>query len=97
MTVQVIMEVALKDGGEQEFRDFMREIIADTRAYQGCVSIEFTRNQDSPNELLVMEKWDSRADYEKYLQWRMETGALTRMADAFDGQPKLRFFDPLGL
>ncbi|MEZ0364823.1 putative quinol monooxygenase [Mycobacterium sp. pUA109] len=97
MTVQVIMEVTLKEGHVDDFRDFMIKILPDSRAYEGSVSIDFVRNQDSPNQVLVMEKWNSRRDYEHYLKWRAESGTLNEIAGIFEGEPKLRFFDPMGL
>jgi quinol monooxygenase YgiN len=97
MTVQVIMELAIKEGRYDDFRDFMVKILPDTRPYPGCVSIEFVKSQDNPHHVLVMEKWNSREDYESYYKWRIETGILNQMVDAIDGEPKMRFFDPMGL
>ncbi|MCV7191278.1 putative quinol monooxygenase [Mycolicibacterium brumae] len=99
MTIHVIMEVTLKDGAEQDFRDFMLEIMPDTRAYPGAVNVEFTRNADNPNELMMVEKWDSREAYEKYLAWRMEGGVMARMADTFAsfGLSMVRFFEFMGI
>lgn len=97
MTVQAIMELTIKEGRFDDFRDFMVKVLPDTRPYKGCVSIEFVRSQDNPNHVLVMEKWDSRKDYESYINWRMETGIMNQMGDMIDGEPNLRFFDPLGL
>lgn len=97
MTVQVIMEVTIKEGAYDGFRRFMAGILPDTRAYEGCVSIDFVRNQDSPAGVVVMEKWNSRQDYESYVKWRMATGILQETASMFDGEPRQRFLDPMGL
>lgn len=97
MTVQVTMELTLKEGRYNDFRDFMVRILPDTRPYQGCVSIEFVRDQDNPAHLLVMEKWNSRTDYERYLKWRMDSGIMGEIVGMIEGEPKLQFFDPIGL
>lgn len=97
MTIQVIMELTVKEDRYDDFRDFMVKILPNTRPYEGCVSIEFVRNQDDPAHLLVMEKWNSRQDYENYLAWRMESGIMNEIVDMIVGEPKLRFFDPMGL
>ena len=97
MTVQAIMELTIKEGRYDDFRDFMVKILPDTRPYKGCVCIEFVRNQDNPAHLLVMEKWNSRDDYENYFKWRIESGVMDQIADMIEGEPKLQFFDPAGL
>jgi quinol monooxygenase YgiN len=97
MTVQAIMELTIKEGRYDDFRDFMVKILPDTRPYKGCVCIEFVRNQDNPAHLLVMEKWNSREDYENYFKWRMASGIMQQIADMIEGEPKLQFFDPVGL
>ena len=97
MTVQAIMELTITEGRFDEFRDFMLKILPETRPYEGCVSIEFVRNQDNPAHVLVMEKWNSRKDYENYFNWRMESGVMKELVGMIEGEPKLRFFDPMGL
>ncbi|MGU3498752.1 putative quinol monooxygenase [Mycobacterium sp. C31M] len=97
MTIQATMELIIKEGRYQDFRDFMVKILPDTRPYKGCVCIEFVRNQDNPAHILVLEKWNSREDYERYVAWRMETGIMNQIIDMIDGEPKLQFFDPIGL
>ena len=97
MTVQAIMELTIKEGRYDDFRDFMVNILQGTRPYKGCVCIEFVRNQDNPAHLLVMEKWNSREDYQNYFEWRMESGVMAQIVDMIEGEPKLQFFDPAGL
>jgi quinol monooxygenase YgiN len=97
MTVQAIMELNIKEGRYDDFLDFMTKILPGTRAYKGCVSIEFVRNQDNASHILVLEKWNSREDYEKYLTWRMKSGTASQIGKMIAGEPKLQFFDQAGL
>lgn len=97
MTVQVIMEVSIKEGRYDDFCRFMTEILPGSRSHKGCVSIDFVRNQDDPADVVVMEKWDSRQEYEAYVAWRTESGVLNQGAEMFATQPKIRFLDPMGL
>lgn len=97
MTCQVILEITAKDGTYDDMRKFFIEILPDTRAFEGCVSVDFVRNQDNPNQLLIMEKWNTRQDYERYFAWRGETGVLDKLGSMIDGEPQLRFFDAVGV
>ncbi len=51
------------------------------------------RNQDDPDNLVLVETWESRAHYEKYLAWRREAGTSDRLYRAVMGRPTIRFFD----
>jgi len=44
-----------------------------------------------------MEKWYSREHYERYLQWRTDTGILTKLATMTTGELRIRFLDFFGV
>jgi quinol monooxygenase YgiN len=97
MTVHVTLEAVAKEGRYTDLRDWFVKIIPDTRGFEGCVSLEFVHNQDNPNHILIMEKWNTRQDYERYLSWRQEIGTMAEFADLVDGELKIQFFDPMGV
>ena len=97
MTCQVILEFKAKQDSIEGVRTFFREILADTRAYEGCVGLNVTQNQDDPAEFVLVQQWDKRANYEAYLKWRMESGAMDAFTVMIDGEPKIRFFDYSGV
>ncbi len=75
MTCQVILEFRIKQDYMEKFQPWVREILPDTRGYDGCVSISVTQNQDDTAAIAIVEQWNTRQHYEKYLQWRTDTGA----------------------
>ena len=97
MTCQVILEVKVKQECMEKFQSWMREILPDTRGYDGCISLSVTQNQDDTSAIAIIEQWDTRQHYEKYLQWRTETGALDALTELIDGEPSFRFFNYLGI
>ena len=48
MTCQVILEFKAKKDAIEGIRSFLREILPDTRSYDGCVGLNITQNQDDP-------------------------------------------------
>jgi quinol monooxygenase YgiN len=50
--------------------------LVETRAYDGCVSVETYVDADHPDTIVLIEDWDSRAQNEKYITWRLETGLV---------------------
>ncbi len=95
MACTVMLEINLKsdmvDTGKQTFKS----ILPDTRAYDGCIAVEVTENQEQAGNLVLVETWETRAKYEKYLGWRAETGALEQLGAMCEGAPSIRFFDPV--
>ena len=74
MAVRVILEVKAKPGTGNELVAFFRSILPETRAYEGCTSVEALQNSDDGDHVVVVEVWESREQYEKYLAWRREGG-----------------------
>lgn len=95
MTCQVIFEFRVKEACIEKLARWLREILPDTRGYEGCLTLSVTQNQDEPTSFAVIEQWETRAQYEKYLQWRTESGVLGAMTDMMEGEPSFRFFDYL--
>ncbi len=97
MTCQVILEFHVKDSAIEDLRAWLQRILPDTRAFDGCASIAVTRNQDDPTAIAVVEQWHTRQHYEKYLQWRTETGSLDELVAMMADEPSFRFFDYFGV
>ncbi|MGR8918325.1 MAG: putative quinol monooxygenase [Gammaproteobacteria bacterium] len=93
MACVVLLELTLKDEAIEGTKEGLVSILPDTRAYDGCISVVATQDQDNPNTIVAVERWESRQHYEKYFAWRQETGALDAMADALAAPPSIRYMD----
>lgn len=97
MTCQVILEFRVKQDCIEKLRSWMQKILPGTRGFDGCNTIYLIQNQDTPTGIMVVEQWVSRQHYEKYLQWRIETGIMAELTGMMDGEPSIRFFDYFGV
>jgi quinol monooxygenase YgiN len=79
--VKVTYVMNLKPEVAQPFCDSMPQMLPDTRAFKGCRSVNCYRNNDDPNKIILIEEWDSKADYEKYLAWRASQNPDRNVAD----------------
>ena len=93
MTCTVLLEIQLKPDLIDAAKGAFKELLPDTRAYDGCQGLDVVENQENPGNLVLVETWETRAKYEKYLGWRTETGALEKMAEMCAGEPSIRYFD----
>lgn len=91
MSITVLVEGTVKDN--DAFDALMREILPDTRSYEGCEGLTVKRNMDESAGVVLVENWQSRAHYDKYLGWREETGVLGEIGALLDGPPSIRYFE----
>lgn len=93
--VTVIVEATVKDN--DAFDSLMRNILPDTRAYEGCEGITVQRNLDESSQIVLIEHWESRPHYDKYLAWRQETGVLDQIVALLEGPPVIRCYADVGV
>ncbi len=94
MGTLVIFEAIAKAESVRELEDFVQRHLPDTRSYDGCQDITGYLNEDG-RTIVMVEHWNSKEDYQKYLAWREETGVLADLGAMLDGEPTIRFFDAI--
>ena len=92
--VFVILKLKIKKGLESECIEELNILLEDTRAYEGCNSLYFVQNQDDSSNLEFIERWDSKEHYEKYLQWRVDSGVMEAFSIKYlDDEPVWKYFN----
>ena len=93
MAVLAKVEAHTRPDTIDALRDLLEEILPDTRTFAGCLGLETWQNQDDPQHFILTERWEARADHEKYLAWRMETGVLQQIVALLDCAPDISYHD----
>ena len=93
MSVTILVEFRVKPEKVDTLKKRFKEILPDTRAYDGCQELKVYNSQDDPTNIVLVEHWDSRPQYEKYLAWRTETGFLEELGAVLAGPPSIRYYD----
>lgn len=93
MAITVLLEVTAKDGTGDELVATFKNILPDTRAREGFIDIVVNQNQDNKDNLVIVEHWETKAQYESYLGWRQETGVLDQLVAACSAPPSIRYYD----
>lgn len=96
MAVTVLLELQAQPDKVDQLIETFRQILPDTRAYDGCEGVEVQQNQDEKTNVVLIERWATRPQYEKYLAWRTETGALEALGALVAAPPSIRFYDDTG-
>ena len=84
MSHTAIVEFPCNDGSGAGLLETLKVVLIDTRAFAGNEGIETYSDQDNPDLVVLWEKWATRAEYEAYLAWRMETGLMDVLAPFMD-------------
>ena len=93
MTVRVILEATAKPGTGNDLVAFFRSILPQTRAFEGCRSVETLQNSDDADNVVLVEVWDTREHFERYLAWRQEGSTGEQLGQAVAKPPSIRHFD----
>ncbi|MFT5142840.1 MAG: quinol monooxygenase YgiN [Rhodothermales bacterium] len=92
MSVLVLLEAKAKRENVSELSGALAELFPVTRAYDGCIDITAYLNDDGQTFVFI-ENWKSKAQYEKYLAWRTETGVMAKLASLLEEPASIRYFD----
>lgn len=84
MSFVVVAKFPCKLGQAQSMEDLFHSALADTRGFQGCERIDVVFNEGT-NTYLLVEYWDHEASYDRYLQWRTDTGIADALAPIVEG------------
>ena len=94
MSTLVLLEVTAKADCVDAVTEFFQTHLPDTRKYDGCQNITAYEHEDG-RVFVQVQHWDSKEHYQKYLAWRVESGVLSVLEPLLDGEPSIRFFDPI--
>ena len=74
MSVTVTLAFSVKPERADEFKSLFKELLPDTRAYDGCQNVDVYQDQDNPGLIYLVEDWDSKEHQQKYQAWRYDSG-----------------------
>ena len=81
-------------GKGQELLAALTAALVDTRAYDGCISVDTYVDADNPDVVMLFEEWESRAQNERYMGWRMETGLVDMLMPILGAPLEIYYFEP---
>lgn len=73
--------------------DAFTTALVDTRAFDGCLEVQTFVDADNPDTILLIEEWESRAQQEAYLGWRVESGMIEMLAPVLAEPFEMHYFE----
>ena len=87
MAITVLLELRTQADKADQMVQWMNDNLPDTRARQGAGKMELIIDQDDPTHMIVYEIWDSKADQEAYVAWRVERGDVDTLGTMLAAPP----------
>jgi quinol monooxygenase YgiN len=73
--------------------DVFTTSLADTRAFDGCLSVETFVDADNPDTVMLIENWESKSQQETYLAWRIENGMIDLLGPVLAEPLEMRYLE----
>ena len=80
----IIVTFKVIHGKEGLVKKLLENTLSETRSFDGCLSLEVFYEKKT-NSYIGIEKWQSVPHYDKYLEWRMQTGIEKFLIPLLDG------------
>lgn len=80
-------------GKGRDLVELLSHALSETRAFPGCLSVETYTDVDEPDTVVLWEKFETRADHEAYLSWRIENGMIEGLATILAGPLEVQYLD----
>jgi quinol monooxygenase YgiN len=95
MTVVALLDLRLTPDALEKAYQTLHEILADTRAFEGCQGVEVLIDAKDPAHVIVHETWASAEHDAAYREWRAGEGA-SDLGSILAGVPVLTLLTPSG-
>ena len=66
MGILIILEVKVKSETKNDLEAFLKEILPDTRSYEGNQGLDVYFDIEEKDVMVLVEKWQSSEHYHKY-------------------------------
>ena len=93
MSVIVLVNLNVKKEHIEELKKYFKEILPDTRSFEGCQGVQMYESKESPTKMTIHAKWVSEEAQKKYMSWRMDSGALDKLIPMLSDHPNLEFYN----
>jgi quinol monooxygenase YgiN len=88
-----IARIRAKPGQGQHVAQALKELVAPSRAEEGCLLYDVCRSVDDATELLVLEEWESQAALDAHMRTPHFVAFLEKVGEAIEGAPRLEMIE----
>lgn len=87
--IKVIAKMVIKEDKVEEFKNIVKELVAETRKEEGCMIYELFQDVNNKNELSFVEEWESSEALQKHMNSKHFQEALPKFAEIQEKKPEI--------
>jgi len=95
MSIMVKVELKVHENKEKELVEFFERILQDTRDFSGNVGAKISRSFEDKTKFILIEYWQAKEDFDKYLSWRTEIGDFEKLGSMLSIEPNILIFEAM--
>lgn len=92
MTLIALLDLTFKPESLADARALLRTVLADTRAFEGCLGVDVWVDEENEAHVIAYERWESVEADAKYREFRAGPGAITELPALLAERPSLTKF-----
>jgi quinol monooxygenase YgiN len=92
-TLVVVAYIKAKAGREEEVERALLDVVAPTRAEQGCINYDLHRSSEDPSLFLFHETWASREALDRHFETPHLKALGAKADDLFDGPVEITYWE----
>lgn len=92
MPITALLDIHVTAASLAEAPAILRETLADTRTFDGCLGVEVLIDTADPTHFVLLEKWTSLEHDDAYREWRAGPGT-SPLGTILAGVPVLTKFE----
>jgi len=92
MTLTVLLDLQLKPESTAAAPAMLREILAQTRVFDGCLGVDVLIDTENATHVILLERWATAEADAAYRDWRAGAGA-TELGSLLAGPPTITQFE----
>ncbi|MFR9804109.1 putative quinol monooxygenase [Pseudonocardia sp. RS010] len=93
MSVIVISHFSTQPGERDNVLIDVSAMVEMTRTMPGFLALDVAADQDDPNAVIAVERWETRRHHEEYLALRAGDGSMADFAKRLSGAPTFTYAD----
>jgi quinol monooxygenase YgiN len=91
--ILVHVSVKIKADVASDFEPALRQVVTDARTTVGCVTYEWYRVPDSSQEYVIYGEFDTKANFEKYLNSAVVKRIGAELIPLLDAPPAFKHYN----
>ena len=89
MAVTVLFDFHVRPDELSAAESVITRLLVDTRAFDGCLALDVTRDLSDPTHFVFLESWVSAEAYEGYAAWRATPGGSSGLRELLVEPPRI--------